>query len=81
MGYLRGTNDLVLYYQGGDLKLRRYSNANWGGNPDESRSTSGYVFTLSRGVISWCSKKENCIAMPTMEVEYVAYNIAAQEAI
>ena len=81
MRYLRGTTDLVLCYQEWDLKLRGYSVVDWDGDSDESRSNLGYVFTLSRGVISWCSKKENCIAMPTMEVEYVAYNIAAQEAI
>ena len=55
--YLRGTTDLVLCYQDGDLKLRGYSDADWGGDLDESRSTSGYVFTLGGGAISWCSKK------------------------
>jgi len=48
MRYLRGTTDLVLCYQERDLKLRRYSDADWGGDPDESRLTLGYVFTLSR---------------------------------
>jgi len=43
--YLRGITDLVLCYQGGGLKLREYSNVDWGGNSDESRSTSGYVFS------------------------------------
>jgi len=52
MHYLRGTTDLALCYQGGDLKLRGYSDADRGGGSDESRSTSGYVFTLSRGAIS-----------------------------
>ena len=43
MRYLRGTTDLVLCYQGGDLKLRGYSDADWGGDPNESRFTSGYA--------------------------------------
>jgi len=51
-----------------------------GGDPDESRSTSGYVFTLGGGVISWCSKKQHCIALSTMKVEYVACSLATQEA-
>ena len=38
--YLRGTTDLVLCYQGGDLKLRGYSDTDWGGDLDESKSTS-----------------------------------------
>ena len=81
MRYLRGTTDLVLCYQGVDLKLRGYSDADWGGDLDESKSTSGYVFTLGGGAISWCSKKQECIALSTMEAEYVACCLAAQEAI
>jgi len=46
-----------------------------------SRSISGYVFTLSGGAISWCSKKQDCIALSTMEAEYITYSIATQEAI
>jgi hypothetical protein len=81
MRYLRGTTDLVLCYQGGDLKLRGYTDADWGGDLDESKSTSGYVFTLGGGAISWCSKKQDCIALSTMEAEYVACCLAAQEAV
>ena len=80
MRYLRGTTDLVLCYQDGDLKLRGYSDANWGGDPDESRSTSAYVFTLGGEATSWCSKKQDSIALLTMEVEYVACGLATQEA-
>jgi len=79
--YFRGTTELVLCYQRGDLKLRGYSDANWGGDLDESRSTSRYVFTLSGGAISWCSKKQDCITLSTMEGEYVALSIGTQEAI
>ena len=52
MSYLRGTTDLALCYQGGDFKLREYLDADWGGDPDESRSTSGYVFTYHGAVRS-----------------------------
>jgi len=44
--YLRGTTDLVLCYQEGDLKLRGYSDADWHGDFDESKPTSGYVSPL-----------------------------------
>ena len=81
MCYLCGTIDLILCYQGGDLKLKGYSNADWGGDPDESRSTSRYVFTLSGGAISWCSRKQDCITLSTMKTEYIARSIATQEAI
>ena len=81
MRYLYGTTNLALCYQGGDLKLREYSDIDWGGDPDESRSTSGYVFTLDGGAISCCSKKQEYITLSTMEAEYVACNLPMQEAI
>jgi len=39
------------------------------------------VFTLGGGAISWCSKKQDCIAHSTMEAKYVACCLATQEAI
>ena len=66
---LRGTSDLILCYQGGDLRLRGYFDANWASDRDERKSTTGYAFLLSGVVISWCSKKQSCIALSTMESE------------
>jgi len=42
-----------------------------GGDLDGSRSTLGYVFTLGGEAISWCDKRQDCIALSTMEAEYV----------
>jgi len=70
MHYLCGTTYLVFCYKGGDLKLRGSLDVDWGGDPDESRFTSGYVFTLSGGAILWCSEKQACITLSTMEAEY-----------
>ncbi|KAM4072084.1 hypothetical protein ACB094_11G110800 [Castanea mollissima] len=44
-------------------------------------STSGCVFTLRGGTISWRSVKQSCIADSTMEVEHVAACAAAKEAV
>ena len=52
-----------------------------GGDLDESRSISRYVFTLGGRAISWYSKKQDCIALSTMEAEYVACCLATQKAI
>jgi len=59
--YLCGISDLVLCYQTRDLRLRGYSDVDWGGDLEEYRSTSRYVFTFGGGVISWCSKKQDCV--------------------
>ena len=78
--YLRGTVDYKLCYQGQDLQLKGYTNANWRGDLDERKSTSGYVFLLENSVITWCSKKQTYIALSTMEVEFAAFLAATQEA-
>ena len=54
---LHGTSDLILCYQGGDLRLKGYSDANWVSDRDKCKSTIGYAFLLSGAAISWCSKK------------------------
>jgi len=73
MHYLRDAIDLVLCYKGRDLKLRENLDVDAVGNLDESRLTSGHAFMFGGGVISWCSKKQDCIALLNMEVGYVAY--------
>ena len=54
------------------MRLRGYSDADWAGDRDERKSTTGYAFLLSGVVISWCSKKQS---------EYVTCAAAAQEAV
>ena len=55
--------------------------ADWAGDLDERRSTLGYVFLLGSGAISWSSKKQSCIALSTMESEFVAFSMVVQEAV
>ncbi|KAK6118000.1 hypothetical protein DH2020_048255 [Rehmannia glutinosa] len=79
--YLKGTKGLSLCYHGGSLKLVGYSDADGSADRDERKSTSGYAFLLGGAVITWCSKKQPCIALSTMEAEYIACTSAVQEAI
>ncbi|KAK8609373.1 hypothetical protein V6N13_061822 [Hibiscus sabdariffa] len=58
----------------------RYYDANWVSDNDEVSSTSGYVFTLGGAAISWKSSKQTCIARSTMESEFLALDLAGQEA-
>jgi len=81
--HLHSTADSVLCYQGGDLKLREYSNVDWGCGTDKFRLTLGFFITIGEGSISWCSHKKitYCITRSTMEAECVVYSLAAQKAI
>ncbi len=78
--YLRGTMDWGLQYVGFPQALEGYCDANWVSDNDEVSSTSGYVFTLCGGAISWKSSKQTCIARSTMESEFIALDLAGQEA-
>ena len=78
--YLKGTTNIgILYKQDGSDKCIGYSDADWAGDTSDRKSTSGYIFMLSGGPISWSSKKQKCVALSTAEAEYVALSGAAQE--
>ena len=79
--YLRGTIDFALCFHRGDLRLKGYSDVDWAGDKDERKSTSGYAFILGGGDVSWCSKKQTCVTLSTMESEYVACAATMQEVV
>jgi hypothetical protein len=60
--------------------LEGYSDANWISDADELKATSGYVFTLGGGVVSWKSCKQTILSMSTMEVELATLDTATLEA-
>jgi len=80
MRYLKGTKDYAITFKKNvPLKLEGYSDADWAGNLDDRKSTSGYLFKIAQGTISWGSKKQNCVALSTSEAEYIALSLAIQE--
>ena len=69
--YLQGTNNLMLTYRRSDsLQIVGYSDSDYAG--DNRKSTSGYVFTLANGAISWKSKLQTVTTSSTMYAEFVA---------
>ncbi|KAE8689158.1 Endoglucanase 16 [Hibiscus syriacus] len=78
--YLKGTVDWKLEFVGFPAVLEGYCDANWVSDNDEVSSTSGYVFTLGGATISWKSSKQTCIARSIMESEFIALDLAGQEA-
>ena len=45
--------DYAIRYTGFSNVLEGYSDANWIIDSEETKSTSGYIFTLAGGVVSW----------------------------
>ena len=78
--YLKGTINWGLHYQRSRHVLEGYCDANWVSDNDEIQSTSGYVFTLAGAAISWKSSKQTCHAKSTQESEFIALELAGQEA-
>lgn len=78
--YVKSTIDYgLLYKKGGNCKLVGYCDADYAGDHDTRRSTTGYMFTLGSGTISWCSKRQPTVSLSTTEAEYRAAAMAAQE--
>ncbi|KAJ9531766.1 hypothetical protein QJQ45_021920 [Haematococcus lacustris] len=78
--YLKGTADQGLLF-GGVSGLQGFSDADYAGDKDTARSTTGYIFTLNGGAISWSSRLQPTVAMSTAEAEYMAASSAAKEAL
>ena len=70
--YLRYTRNYGLYYTRYPAILEGYSDANWISDIKDSKSTSGYVFTLAGAAISWKSSKKIVIAKSIMESKFIA---------
>ncbi|XP_075080638.1 secreted RxLR effector protein 161-like [Nicotiana tabacum] len=79
--YLKRTRDYMLVYRSDDLVPIGYTNSDFQSDRDSTKSTSGNVFTLGGGAISWRSIKQTCISDSTMEAEYVAASEAAKEVV
>src|SRR4051812_29926826 len=61
--YLRRTKNMVLSYGGDEqLVVNGYTDASWNTDPDDSKSQSGYVFTLNVAAVSWKSAKKSVVA-------------------
>ena len=62
------------------LTLVGYADADWANDMDTRRSTTGYVFMLGGGAVSWRSRRQPSVALSTTEAEYMAACEATTEA-
>ena len=71
--YLKETSNLgLLYSKDSSLSLVGFSDADYGGCKIDRKSTSGTCQFLRMNLISWHCKKQNSIALSTIEAEYIA---------
>ncbi|XP_019054852.1 PREDICTED: uncharacterized protein LOC109115361 [Nelumbo nucifera] len=71
--YLKGTTNYgILYKKGGqEEEPLAFTDSDYAGDIENRKSTSGYVFLLSSGTISWLSKKQPIVTLSTTEAEFV----------
>ena len=79
--YLRGTPDLPIVYKQERFRLIGYTDASFGANPDNGKSTTGYLFFLGGALISFGSKTQSLTAQSTVESELQALSYGAKEAV
>lgn len=81
--YLKGTKDLKLALssikQNGTCHA--YADANWAEDKHDRKSNTGYIVFVCGGAVSWCSKKQSCVALSSTEAEFMALSEAAKEVI
>lgn len=80
--YLKGTMSAKIEYSKTvSSELMGYCDADWAGDPDDRRSTTGYCFLKQGGAVSWCSTRQKTIALSSTEAEYMSLSSATQEAL
>ncbi|CAL9075079.1 unnamed protein product [Musa textilis] len=70
--YLKRTLNLGLWYLSNDYDLKVYADADFGGCRIDRKSTFGTCQFLGHALVSWTSKKQNLVALSTVEAKYIA---------
>ncbi|RVW80143.1 Retrovirus-related Pol polyprotein from transposon TNT 1-94 [Vitis vinifera] len=79
MRYMRGISKLKLTFGSGKLIIVGYIDSDMVEDVDNRKSTLGYLITFSGGDVSWQSRLQKCVALSTIEVEYIAATEACKE--
>ncbi|PRQ43311.1 putative RNA-directed DNA polymerase [Rosa chinensis] len=80
--YLQRTKNFMLCYRKSDeLEVVGYTDSDLAGCKDDRRSTSGYIFFLAGGAISWKSGKQTVRSTSTMQAEFIGCFEATKQAV
>ncbi|KAL6329650.1 hypothetical protein AAG906_026375 [Vitis piasezkii] len=80
--YLQGTKEFGLFYKNGENPdLFGFIDSDYVGDLNDRKSTSGYVFMMGTGVVSWSLKKQPIVTLSSTEAEFVVATTCACQAI
>jgi len=69
--YLKGTTSYgILFQPNKHLKIQAYTDADWAGDQQDRRSTSGYFTLVGGNLVTWRSKKQKVVALSSAEAEF-----------
>ena len=78
--YLRGTSKYTLTYEGSqNTGFLAYSDSDWGTDPNNRKSHTGYLIKLANAPVSWVSHQQKTVALSSTEAEYMALSFAVKQ--
>ncbi|CAH2098237.1 unnamed protein product [Euphydryas editha] len=79
--YLKATVNYKLTFKKDDSEIVGYCDADWASQSEDRKSCTGYVFIFQGASISWCSKRQQTVALSSTEAEYMSLSASIQEAL
>lgn len=81
--YLKGTVGCGIIYRANHKVgvLEAFCDADYAGDRETRRSTSGVVCKYAGGAVSWMSQKQKSVSLSTTEAEFIAMSEGAKEVI
>ena len=70
--YLKGTKNYGITLKCENSNFSTYSDADWGGDLTDRKSTSGVLILYGTSPLIWQCKKQSCVATSTTEAEYIS---------
>lgn len=61
--------------------LCAYADANWAEDRSDRKSNTGFIIFVCGGAVSWCSRKQTCVALSSTEAEFMALCEATKEVV
>ena len=59
-----------MFSNNGHLRINGYTDVDWARNISNRRSTSGFFMFIGGNLVTWRNKKQNVVALSSVEVEF-----------
>lgn len=79
--YLKGTSRTRIIYRKhlDSATLEGFADADYGNDPDDRKSISGYAFRLFGNLVSWSTKRQPTVSLSSTEAELISLCSATKE--